>query len=292
MGFPCVVVLLLAICPALVESRAPPKYNDEFARRKVWPLTAESSTNKTRCLGLCYNNYEFAGNIVAHCDLKPNGPDTCAGSTMVVIDEEAIVLSFRGSVTQHQITEEENSAADKVPFPGGGTVSHYFYNAFLSVWNGGMKDDAFRFKNKYPNFEVWVTGHSLGGAMASIAAAHISQLKLVSPDKIKMLSFASPMPVDEDWAARYPALVPWAYRVTHHWDLVPHLPLNPIWLYTHVGEEIWYNNAMALGADYKECDAPASPDCSDSVPSTDWTWDDHSTYFEGGDPCKKWCVKA
>ena len=56
-----------------------------------------------------------------------------------------------------------NSLWDKVPFPGGGNVSHYFYNAFLTVWNGGVKDDFNIFKNRYPNYEIWITGHSLGG---------------------------------------------------------------------------------------------------------------------------------
>uniref|UniRef100_A0A7E4W356 Lipase_3 domain-containing protein n=1 Tax=Panagrellus redivivus TaxID=6233 RepID=A0A7E4W356_PANRE len=292
MQLPRVLAVVLLICRFFVDSRAPPKYTDEFARRKVWPLCAESSTNSTRCLGLCYNKYEFAENVVANCDLEPNGPDTCAGSTFVIIDEEAIVLSFRGSYGSHQVTEENGSLGDKVPFPGGGNVSHYFYNAFLSVWNRGMKDDFLRFKNKYPNYEVWVTGHSLGGVMADLGATHISALKFATPDKIKLLNFAGPHGGDQAWADRVPALVPWAYRVVHHWDYVPHIPDNPNWQYTHGGIEIWYNNTMALGDDYKECDAQESPDCSNSVPKKDWTWNDHGSYFEGGDSCKKWCVKT
>uniref|UniRef100_A0AC34PXI4 Fungal lipase-like domain-containing protein n=1 Tax=Panagrolaimus sp. JU765 TaxID=591449 RepID=A0AC34PXI4_9BILA len=141
---------------------APESYTDDFARRKMWPMCAMSGTNDTACLNRCFNKWEFGGDTVVGCDLEPNGPDTCAGATIVSHDDQAIILVFRGSYGSHQVTEENGSLGDKIPFPGGGMVSHYFYNAFLQVWNGGMKNAYNIFKNKNPNYEVWITGHSLG----------------------------------------------------------------------------------------------------------------------------------
>uniref|UniRef100_A0A7E4W2K3 Lipase_3 domain-containing protein n=1 Tax=Panagrellus redivivus TaxID=6233 RepID=A0A7E4W2K3_PANRE len=275
-----------------VLARAPANYTDAFARRLAWPLASMSKTNSTLCLDLCFESYEFAGQIIANCDLQPRGPDTCAGSSMVIHDEEAIVLSFRGAINDHQINEANASFGINVPFPGGGNVTKYFYNAFISVWKAGIKDDFLDFRQKYPNYEVWTVGHSLGGIMSTIAAAFISQLDYANSSQIKLVNFAGPRGGDKFWADRISELVPWAYRVVHRWDTVPHVPDDPKLQYVHGGIEIWYNNSMALGDDYKECDAQESPDCSNSVPKEEWTWGDHDDYFEGGDPCAKWCERA
>ena len=286
--FSKIALFLTAFVLAIVYGQ---KYEDEFARRKMWPMTAMSSTNSTRCLQQCFNKYEFMRNVVVGCDLETPPIDTCAGSALVNHDDKAIILTFRGSVGSHQVTEENGSLGDKVDFPGGGKVSHYFYNAFLQVWNGGVKDDYLTYKNKYPDYEVWITGHSLGGVMASLGASHVSQMKFADPSKIKLMNFAGPHGGDQAWADRMPTLVPWAIRVVHRYDYVPHIPENPNWQYTHHKIEIWYNNSMAIGDPYVECDAEESPNCSNSVPVNLLTWNDHGSYFQGGDVCR-WCQKS
>jgi hypothetical protein len=45
---------------------------------------------------------------------------------------------------------------NKTNFVGGGTVNLYFYQAFLDIWNGGMRDDFLTLKNANPGFELWV----------------------------------------------------------------------------------------------------------------------------------------
>ncbi|KAE9548479.1 hypothetical protein FO519_008309 [Halicephalobus sp. NKZ332] len=207
-------------------------------------MVQQSATNATACLDMCFNKWEFGGETLVDCDLEPNGTDTCAGSTIVSHDDKAIILSFRGSVGSHQVTEENGSLGDKVPFPGGGMVSHYFYNAFLQ-------------------------------------ASHISQVGMANPSNMKLVNFGGPHGGDLAWAQRIPTLVPWAYRVVHHWDYVPHIPTNPNWTYTHHKIEIWYNNSMTEGDPFVTCVELESKDCSDSVDPSDYTWDDHGTYFQG-----------
>lgn len=43
----------------------------------------------------------------------------------------------------------------------------------LDIWNGGMKDDFTYLKQRYPSYKLWVIGHSLGGAMASLCSSYI-----------------------------------------------------------------------------------------------------------------------
>lgn len=50
-------------------------------------------------------------------------------------------------------------------------MANFWYNGFLIIWNGGIRDLYFAAKNKYPNYEVWVIGHSMGGNLAGNAAA-------------------------------------------------------------------------------------------------------------------------
>lgn len=41
------------------------------------------------------------------------------------------------------------------------------------MWNGGLRDDFLSLKNSYPDYEYWFTGHSLGGSLATLAAAEV-----------------------------------------------------------------------------------------------------------------------
>ena len=67
-------------------------------------------------------------------------------------------------------------------YPGGGHVMSYFYDGFLKLWPKLYKSLA-SLKKKYPTFEYWVTGHSLGGSLASIASIEMSRSGLVTDYK-------------------------------------------------------------------------------------------------------------
>lgn len=110
-----------------------------------------------------------------------------------------------------------------VNFPGGGTVAQFWYNGFLITWNAGLRDLYFSAKNKYPNYEVWVIGTSMGGTLAGNAAAYISQMGYADPSMIKLVTFGQLRFGKADFISRFPSLVPYAYRVTHRADVVPHL---------------------------------------------------------------------
>jgi triacylglycerol lipase len=60
-----------------------------------------------------------------------------------------------------------------IDFKEGGKVHCGFYNAFKDIWNknNGLKDYLLYLKKNNPCIKYWFTGHSLGAAIASIAAA-------------------------------------------------------------------------------------------------------------------------
>lgn len=106
----------------------------------------------------------------------------------------------------------------------------------MLLWNNGLRDAFFTAKNKNPEFELWITGFSMGGSVASIAAAYISQMGYMAPSQVKLVTFGQSRVGHPDLANRYPSLVPYAYRVTHRNDSVPHYIPNPP--YQHFKNEV------------------------------------------------------
>ena len=74
---------------------------------------------------------------------------------------------------------------------------------------------------------IWVTGHSLGGAMATLVA---QRLAIEGFAVRAVYTYGSPRPGDRNFRDAY--RVP-NYRFVNDNDLVPHLPLR--WCYRHVG---------------------------------------------------------
>jgi acetyl esterase/lipase len=75
---------------------------------------------------------------------------------------------------------------------------------------------------------ILVTGHSLGGAMATLVSHRLAQDGF---DVAAVYTYGSPRPSDQRFADAYN--MP-NYRHVHDNDLVPHLPLR--WCYKHVGD--------------------------------------------------------
>ena len=101
-------------------------------------------------------------------------------------------------------------------------MQKWYYNAFTIIWNAGLRDALLTAKNTYPSYELWVTGLSLGGGLSSLAAPYISQMGYFDKYNIKLLNFGAMRVGKPDFVSRFPSLVPWAYRLVHRYDIVPH----------------------------------------------------------------------
>jgi hypothetical protein len=105
-----------------------------------------------------------------------------------------IILAFRGtSDYDQQMFEQGWNYTEMVPFLAGGKVGKYFFDTFSNVWNkGGMKDDVYTLKNKYPTYRFHVVGHSLGGAVASLVAATIVSTGIAPTNRTHLYTFGEP----------------------------------------------------------------------------------------------------
>ncbi len=149
------------------------------------------------------------------------------GFAFVAEGSDLSVLSFRG--TQSEANWNTNFHAGLI-WPTGTDpnlrVHEGFYKAFEGLAEDGLKEKIPAIIDAIDNRPLYITGHSLGGALAQIAAA------IFSADKIAACyTFGSPR-VGNSYFDLW--VKPPSYRVINHADLVPQLPL-PIF-YRHSGD--------------------------------------------------------
>ena len=138
------------------------------------------------------------------------------------------VVSFRGTENvQDWMTNLQYSLTPaEVPQPAGseltGKVHQGFLNAFRSV--RGQVDRYLPWAEGLP---VFITGHSLGGALATLGAAHLSGWGLAA-----CYTFGAPRVGNKGFSSglRTPF-----YRVVNPGDPVPHIP-TPLQGYRHAGD--------------------------------------------------------
>uniref|UniRef100_A0A915LKV3 Fungal lipase-like domain-containing protein n=1 Tax=Meloidogyne javanica TaxID=6303 RepID=A0A915LKV3_MELJA len=232
-------------------------YKDNFIRLKIFPLAAAaygSDKNINDCLLQIYPDFQFVKNWVVTCQRKDH---FCSAFIAVSFTDKAIVLSFRGTDSFWQLTHEvwQTVFRKKVPSVFGyGHVAFYFDDIFNQLDKKGVTEEIHYLLRQHKHYEVWITGHSLGGALAAIAAAKLIQSKEIGPDKIKLVTFGQPRTGDSGFAAGMNKYLPFFnYRVTRARDLVVHVPPRTYEDYAHYKTEIFYDNDMKPGAKWKRC---------------------------------------
>lgn len=92
---------------------------------------------------------------------------------------------------------------------------------------------------------VCVTGHSLGGALATLFAADVSANLPQLQHRLCVYSLGSPRVGDEAFAREFDECVPHSFRCRNKLDLVPRLPLwSPAFKYKHVGREVVFRHEL------------------------------------------------
>jgi triacylglycerol lipase len=106
-----------------------------------------------------------------------------------------------------------------------GKVHSGFYMAVNSVWEPLLKEVSRQLDAAGPETDLYITGHSKGGGMASILAMLLNNesglLNLHKPPQV--FTFASPKPGDTDFAQVYNAKIT-QESYENYLDLVPFLP--------------------------------------------------------------------
>ncbi|MBV6699937.1 lipase family protein [Kitasatospora aureofaciens] len=144
--------------------------------------------------------------------------------------DRMIVTAFRG--TEPAQIRDWLTDATTPPWPGPartGYVHHGFAEALDSVFPGVQKTIA---ELRTNGQTLWFTGHSLGGALAMLAAArlYLEEPRLLADG---VVTFGQPRTCDRALATAYnKGFSNRTYRFVNNNDIVPQLPPEPA--FTHV----------------------------------------------------------
>lgn len=199
----------------------------------------------------------------------------------------SFVIAFRGTQgnsIQNWISDLFYKRLDlHYPDMPGAMVHHGFYSAYHNTtMRSAVLNALKRAKKVYGNVSIIVTGHSLGGALASFCAL---DLKIRGEAQIQAITFGLPRVGNAKFAFYYGQHVPQTIRVANGHDIVPHLPpyyrFLPRKAYHHFPREIWLHtvhNGCLVYTEEEVCDGSGEdPGCSRSVMG--YSIADHLTYY-------------
>ncbi|EGF77696.1 hypothetical protein BATDEDRAFT_91518 [Batrachochytrium dendrobatidis JAM81] len=164
--------------------------------------------------------------------------------TAVHIPTSRIIVSFRGSQNLDNWVKDITTALPDSPFPESppGAQVHL---GFLQAWNQirtEVLDQVKLLASSFPDFDIIVTGHSLGGALTTMASMEMVTLLGLDPQRILLYTINQPRTGNFEfvqWVAsvNFKAIL----RVVNQNDVTPHLP--PLFLgFFHHPTEIWVSN--------------------------------------------------
>ncbi len=147
------------------------------------------------------------------------------------------IIVFRG--TQEPDDWIANLNATQTDYQSDNPQAGKVHQGFYSLYTNNLAipiREAIRLFD--PNIPCYVTGHSLGGAMAVLAAFDLALNFEQFRKQIRMYSYASPRVGDPSFAKFYSNLVPNSYRIVNQADstwLLPPTQLKES-VYLHVGQ--------------------------------------------------------
>jgi triacylglycerol lipase len=157
-------------------------------------------------------------------------------------DPATAVVALRG--TESTMEWWDDFHWDLVPFtqvPNGGNVAQGFYDIYSSIGTmapgqgGTSAPSAFAAEVAQAataglaagldpaSLPLVVTGHSLGGALATLL---VTDLYATTARKPQAWTFASPHVGDATFAARYGGLITVSWRIYNQVDVVPYFPMD------------------------------------------------------------------
>jgi predicted lipase len=152
---------------------------------------------------------------------------------------KSIIVSFRGSSNIKNWISNLNAARTTYAVCSGCQVHSGFNSAYNLVKND-LHSLVEQYTAMFRGSRIMVTGHSLGGALAILAASDFITLY----GKVdEVYTFGQPRVGNAAFGLWYQQKVPQTYRLIHYADIVPHLPPSNLG-FVHSNYQIWYTEDM------------------------------------------------
>jgi len=274
-----------------------PAYSASFAKTMVYAAglgyCSITSIKSWKCGTPCTSLSGFS----PYYEFQSSSDPALAFAILVNDAAKEVVFTFRGTNNPVQLVNEITSGQG-APYStaywsaANAQVLSYFQDKYKSTFqslvisNLGTLGTSSRKDYKYI-----FTGHSLGGALATLAALDASTSKKIpvtSGSSPYLITYGSPRVGNYYFAMSVNTIIPVMFRVTHYNDIVPHVPpcagstpvtackaptsfeeleksqVGGYWYGWQVKQEIWYNDPSTS---YTVCSQTNSEDplCSDSL---------------------------
>ncbi|TFK99505.1 alpha/beta-hydrolase [Pterulicium gracile] len=223
--------------------------------------------------------FQYASSAYSLLCLRPNGNHLVSHFTnasantqgFVARDDgrKELVVAIRGSATLPDILLDSQILL--VPFISPGAKlpkSARVHAGFLLAWDSVSLEVIALVKHQlthYPDYTIVAVGHSLGGAVATLAAMCLEQS---CKKRVKLFTYGAPRAGNEGFAAYVNARIGLdAFRVVNTNDGVPTIIPRSLG-YHHHGVEYWIYNDTPSAENTTMCSADGEdPTCSASIPS-------------------------
>ncbi|KAF7721089.1 hypothetical protein EC973_005419 [Apophysomyces ossiformis] len=188
--------------------------------------------------------------------------------------KKQIDLAFRGTNSFRNFVADFDFLSTKYTPVEGARVHGGFYKAYLEVAEKVVTNMRKQL-DKYPDYKVVVTGHSLGGALAVLGAMDLYQRdERFSKDNMSIYTYGGPRVGNPDFAYYVTGTGIKLLRTVNGRDIVAHLPPQSFG-YLHPGVEYWIK-----GGNVKVCDKTLETSlCSNSIVPFTHIFD-HLAYFK------------
>ena len=195
-------------------------------------------------IGAANADYQVVSSIFANdlaTDMNPDGGQSRVSIGLILQAKESgeAVVAIRGTEGIKEWIQDAKFLTVPCPFlAGAGTTEDGFTDMYKSMAIG-VGPEAASVTTSLDTLE-WLTpvsslsicGHSLGGALATLFALDVAANADAPFNDPAVYTYASPRTGDTTFANMYNHLVPNTTRIANRVDLVPKLPLPP--LYDHV----------------------------------------------------------
>ena len=149
------------------------------------------------------------------------------------------LMVFRGTQTQAEWVSNIRSGQRRYPTDLAEPQLGWVHNGFLTIATSQLRPNPAELADEVldPGLPLYITGHSLGGALATIAAMDLAHRVPGLADRIRLYTYAAPRVGDPSFPESFRRLVPNAYRVANVADTVPVVPSTKMGRgFVHVGE--------------------------------------------------------
>jgi len=268
-------------------------------RSHVWPLLLCAAWTVTGEFSdaLAYYHYAFAGaaycpadslatwscvpcrranaSSVSSLKVYENATTDARAFTAVTLrdDSAEIVLSWRGTETLENWVENLKISRTDRGLSCDGCAVH---SGFAEVWrslSNRILPELVTLRAAHPSAPLVIVGHSLGGAVATISAYELAVDHGIPVHAV--FTYGSPRVGNAAFARqRFTAAGQW--RVTHHRDIVPHVPPEHILGFHHTSTEAFYDDDSRR---YTLCDGSGEDLSCSAQYMMPLSIDDHLHYY-------------